>query len=104
MLRSVRAFARRPARAAALSSQRSAARAKRLTVAGIVTFVGVMGCLPLFIRNRMDGSLTAADRPLTGSQVQRGQFMNSGSKDAGRDPDWVGNAYRPQRRRRDGES
>jgi hypothetical protein len=33
-------------------------------------------------------SLTNSDQPLTGSQVQRGAYMNTGSKDAGRDPDW----------------
>ena len=28
------------------------------------------------------------DKELTGSQVQKGVFMNAGSIDAGRDPNW----------------
>jgi len=31
--------------------------------------------------------------PLTGTQVQRGAFMNTGSKDAGPDPDWKNGTY-----------
>lgn len=74
------------------------ARGKVATVAGVLTLAGAMGALPLWIKNRMSGSLTTADRELTGSQIQRGQFMNSGSRDAGRDPDWDGAVYRPKPR------
>lgn len=33
-------------------------------------------------------SLYDSEEGLTGSQIQRGAFMNSGSKDVGRDHDW----------------
>lgn len=33
-------------------------------------------------------SLYDSEEGLTGSQIQRGAFMNSGSKDVGRDPEW----------------
>lgn len=33
-------------------------------------------------------SLYDSEEGLTGSQIQRGAFMNSGSKDVGRDRDW----------------
>ena len=56
--------------------------------------------VPMWIRNRMGGSLTAKEGELTGSQVQRGQFMNSGSRDVGRDPDWDGAVYRPKKPRK----
>ena len=46
-----------------------------------------MGALPMWIKNRTQ-TLTTSDKALTGTQIQRGQFMNSGSKDAGPDPDW----------------
>ena len=57
------------------------ARGKALTLVGVVTLAGTMFAVPMWIRNRMGGSLTAKDGELTGSQVQRGQFMNSGSRD-----------------------
>ena len=75
------------------------ARGKALTLVGVVTLAGTMFAVPMWIRNRMGGSLTAKDGELTGSQVQRGQFMNSGSRDVGRDPDWDGAAYRPKPRK-----
>ena len=47
-----------------------------------------MMSVPLVIRQMQPQPMVAKDEALTGSQVQRGPFMNSGSKDAGRDPDW----------------
>ena len=73
---------------------------KTLTLVGVVTLAGTMFAVPMWIRNRMGGSLTAKDGELTGSQVQRGQFMNSGSRDVGRDPDWDGAVYRPKKPRK----
>ena len=75
------------------------ARGKALTLVGVVTLAGTMFAVPMWIKNRMGGSLTAKDGELTGSQVQRGQFMNSGSRDVGRDPDWDGAVYRPKPRK-----
>ena len=52
--------------------------------------MGIVGMMsvPLVIRNMQTQPLVSSDKALTGSQVQRGPFLNSGSKDAGRDPDW----------------
>ena len=52
--------------------------------------MGIVGMMsvPLVIRNMQTQPLVSSDNALTGSQVQRGPFLNSGSKDAGRDPDW----------------
>ena len=76
------------------------ARGKALTLVGVVTLAGTMFAVPMWIRNRMGGSLTAKAGELTGLQVQRGQFMNSGSRDVGRDPDWDGAVYRPKKPRK----
>jgi hypothetical protein len=44
--------------------------------------------LTIFCISDVKKSLTNSDQPLTGSQIQRGAYMNTGSRDAGRDPDW----------------
>ena len=51
-------------------------------------FGGGMMALPVLIRSVQAKPMINKDGSLTGSQVQRGAFMNSGSKDAGRDVDW----------------
>ncbi|KAF1789509.1 hypothetical protein GQ600_22510 [Phytophthora cactorum] len=33
-------------------------------------------------------NLTAQEKPLNASQIRRGAYANSGSRDAGADPDW----------------
>ena len=66
-------------------SERSA-RARRWMV-GCVGFVGCAATLPLYATQKI-GSLTDRDDPLTAAQVRRGAFMNSGSRDAGKDPNW----------------
>lgn len=55
-------------------------------------FVTFMGLIPYMTRKGMNKSLYNTDDPLTGPQNQRGPYLNSGSKDAGRDPDWDSNA------------
>ena len=87
-------------RAAPDAADAMSARGKALTLVGVVTLAGTMFAVPMWIRNRMGGSLTAKEGELTGSQVQRGQFMNSGSRDVGRDPDWDGAVYRPKKPRK----
>ena len=64
-------------------------RTQNRRTAGVV-FIGIfaMMSVPLVIRQMQPQPMVAKDEALTGSQVQRGPFMNSGSKDAGRDPDW----------------
>jgi hypothetical protein len=44
---------------------------------------------PLLLRHRgADHNLTKSDKPLVGSQIMRGAYLNTGSHDAGLDPDW----------------
>ena len=37
--------------------------------------------------------LQDSDKPLTGSQIQRGMYIQAGSRDAGPDPNWVRGVY-----------
>jgi hypothetical protein len=43
--------------------------------------------MPYFIRTNTP-NLNSGEKVLTGSQRQRGMYMNAGSHDAGLDPDW----------------
>ena len=52
-----------------------------------VGLVGSAATLPYFATQKI-GNLTARDDPLTAAQVRRGAFMNSGSRDAGKDTNW----------------
>ena len=55
-----------------------------------VCLLGI-GSYPFLLRNyyrEQDKSLMNSDNPLAGSQILRGQYMNTGSKDVGRDYDW----------------
>ena len=61
---------------------------KAVTLAGLLLFVGGMASVPLLIRLIQSKPMISSEDHLTGSQVQRGVFMNTGSKDVGRDPDW----------------
>ena len=58
-----------------------------MTALGLVAFGGMMMAVPLVV-TKISKPMISSDSPLTGSQIQRGVFMNTGSKDAGRDPDW----------------
>ena len=62
-------------------------------VLGLVTFTGVMAAVPLLLQKRhqrLTGgvSLVETDRGLAAAEVRRGTYLNTGSRDAGRDPDW----------------
>ena len=52
-----------------------------------VGFVGFSASLPYWATQWID-NLNDRDDPLTPAQVRRGAFLNSGSKDAGKDPNW----------------
>eukprot|EP00934_Nitzschia_sp_Nitz4_P000448 Nitzschia sp. Nitz4//scaffold37_size175936//37136//37567//NITZ4_002031-RA/size175936-processed-gene-0.176-mRNA-1//1//CDS//3329549743//448//frame0 len=52
-----------------------------------VAFVG-FGCYLPYWATQTIGNLTDRDDALTAAQVRRGAFMNSGSHDAGKDPNW----------------
>eukprot|EP00621_Florenciella_sp_RCC1693_P014494 CAMPEP_0182528398 /NCGR_PEP_ID=MMETSP1323-20130603/4488_1 /TAXON_ID=236787 /ORGANISM="Florenciella parvula, Strain RCC1693" /LENGTH=100 /DNA_ID=CAMNT_0024737511 /DNA_START=1 /DNA_END=303 /DNA_ORIENTATION=+ len=68
----------------------AAAAAKRNRTTGLVVggCVIVVGMVPLLIRQFQTERMIDSEQPLTGSQVQRGPFLNTGSKDVGRDPEW----------------
>ena len=44
--------------------------------------------VPYFMIRAKGENLAQADRPLSGATIMRGNYMNTGSKDAGVDPDW----------------
>ncbi|MEM1010191.1 MAG: hypothetical protein AAGJ35_14450 [Myxococcota bacterium] len=61
---------------------------KAMALVGSLALVGVMGFFPyMFMRNQQKSMQNSPD-PLNPSQIRRGQFMNSGSKDVGIDPNW----------------
>ena len=58
-----------------------------LTLLGCVGFVGVTASSPLWLMKWI-GPLNERDGELTQAQIRRGAFNNSGSRDAGKDPNW----------------
>jgi hypothetical protein len=65
-----------------------------LYAGALVALVGVFACAPLLLKHRAAGNnLTSQDKPLTGSQIMRGAYMNTGSRDAGADKDWRNGVY-----------
>jgi hypothetical protein len=73
----------------------SALRMKnRVYMGGLVALCAFFGSAPLILKQRNDGNnLTTQEKPLTGSQIMRGAFLNTGSKDVGRDKDWDNGVY-----------
>jgi hypothetical protein len=60
----------------------------------LILLVGVFAATPLLIKKRQgDHNLTTQAKALTGSQIMRGAYLNTGSKDVGPDPDWQGGRY-----------
>ena len=61
-------------------------------VLGLVGFTALMGAVPLYLHRRMQrlqgGAMWSSDRPLGTTEVRRGTYLNTGSKDVGADPDW----------------
>ena len=60
---------------------------------GCVGFLGLSASIPYIATNWIGKNLYDSDEPLTSSQVRRGPFMNSGSRDAGPDPNWKQGQY-----------
>ncbi|EWM29776.1 hypothetical protein Naga_100022g38 [Nannochloropsis gaditana] len=61
----------------------------RITVVLVTLGITMAALLPYGIRKLRDGrSLYQSDKPLTGSQIMRGAYMNSSSQDIGPDPDY----------------
>ena len=75
-----------------------ASSARNAALAGALVIFGC-GCaaLPFVLARTAPTNLYAKDAPLSGSSVSRGPFLNSGSKDVGKDPDWVGGVWRGKR-------
>ena len=59
----------------------------RMWLLGCVGFVGCASYVPYYATQKI-GNLTDRDDPLTAAQVRRGAFNNSGSRDAGKHPNW----------------
>jgi hypothetical protein len=57
------------------------------TLFGCVAFAGVTASIPYFALQWI-APLNDREDALTHSQIRRGAFNNSGSRDAGRDPNW----------------
>jgi len=62
-----------------------------IVAASLIGFVGVGASFPFFYMRKQKEkhkNLMQQDAPLTGSQVIRGAYINTGTKDIGADPDW----------------
>ena len=69
---------------------------KRAYAAGLAVVVIVFAAAPLLLKALQSSrgvNLTRQDKALTGSQVMRGAYANTGSHDVGADPQWVGGRY-----------
>jgi hypothetical protein len=60
---------------------------------GTLSLLGFSCSLPMLCFLWVGRSLTDQEEPLSASQIRRGPFLNSGSRDAGRDPKWVKGVY-----------
>lgn len=80
---------------------------QRRTVAALVALLGVSTFSFPFVYSRVAsrGPPVDANGPLDPSLLRRGAYVNTGSRDIGRDPDWNAQSgrYEPQRRRQQGE-
>eukprot|EP00543_Licmophora_paradoxa_P004141 CAMPEP_0202451992 /NCGR_PEP_ID=MMETSP1360-20130828/10283_1 /ASSEMBLY_ACC=CAM_ASM_000848 /TAXON_ID=515479 /ORGANISM="Licmophora paradoxa, Strain CCMP2313" /LENGTH=164 /DNA_ID=CAMNT_0049070681 /DNA_START=35 /DNA_END=530 /DNA_ORIENTATION=- len=54
---------------------------------GCLGFLGLTSSIP-FLAMQWIGGLNDRDEALSAAQIRRGAFNNSGSKDAGKDPNW----------------
>lgn len=67
----------------------SPGRGKNLVyAAGLAVVGGAFAVLPMWYSQRAPKNLTTQKEALGGHQVMRGAYINSGSSDAGADPDW----------------
>ena len=56
----------------------------------LFAYLGLLGCAGMipYVATQWIGNLNEKDDALTPAQVRRGAFLNSGTKDAGKDPNW----------------
>lgn len=71
----------------ASSSSSSSSKSYWPLVTACTAFVGFGASLPYWATQTI-GNLTDRDEALTAAQVRRGAFLNSGTHDAGKDPNW----------------
>lgn len=77
---------------------RGPSRNNALVAVGLVVTAAAFAALPFVFRAAHSGqNLTASSAPLSSTAVMRGPFINSGSKDAGRDTDWVNGVWMGKR-------
>jgi hypothetical protein len=62
-------------------------RQRRNVLIGCLAFTGFAASIP-FWAMKWIGPLNSKDDALTPAQVRRGPFLNSGSRDVGKDPKW----------------
>ena len=81
----------------------SATRNRNIMVAGgLVLFGGFMASVPvLFKATSPTKNLQNSERPLTGSQMQRGLYIQAGQRDVGPDPNWVNGVYIPNKAKKE---
>eukprot|EP00940_MAST-03C_sp_MAST-3C-sp2_P000604 g604.t1 len=80
---------------------------RNMLLAGALAFGGIsLAIFPTVYVKQQKKNLFKHDKPLTGTQIMRGMYLNSGSRDAGPDPDWdfETNTYRPNRPKRSSDS
>mmetsp|Transcript_20486 Transcript_20486/g.26455 ORF Transcript_20486/g.26455 Transcript_20486/m.26455 type:complete len:89 (-) Transcript_20486:201-467(-) len=65
-------------------------QARNRAVAVVFTvFAGCMMAFPYFVTKKREGqNMLTQDEGLSATQIRRGAYLNSGSRDVGRDPDW----------------
>mmetsp|Transcript_7920 Transcript_7920/g.13260 ORF Transcript_7920/g.13260 Transcript_7920/m.13260 type:complete len:87 (+) Transcript_7920:155-415(+) len=70
-------------------------KTKDYIVAGLFTvFAGCMMALPLYVTKKREGqNMLVQEEALSATQIRRGAYINSGSRDVGRDPDWDKNTF-----------
>ncbi|KAG8469496.1 hypothetical protein KFE25_005951 [Diacronema lutheri] len=74
-----------------MAPPRPPSRSNSRVVGGLALFLGVSSMLPFYLHDRqrrLAGNLYSRDKPLSGNQIMRGPYINTGSKDVGPDPDW----------------
>mmetsp|Transcript_28662 Transcript_28662/g.61140 ORF Transcript_28662/g.61140 Transcript_28662/m.61140 type:complete len:145 (+) Transcript_28662:113-547(+) len=81
------------------SSSSSSSSVSPKALAGCLALTATMMAVPYAFINWIQ-PLSERDSELTGSQIRRGAFNNSGSKDAGKDPYWN---FKKGRRKKVGE-
>ncbi|CAJ1953598.1 unnamed protein product [Cylindrotheca closterium] len=74
-------------RLAKTSKNNSKSSSSTKVLLGCTAFVAFAGSLPYWATKTI-GNLTEKEEALSAAQVRRGAFMNSGSRDAGKDPNW----------------